>query len=201
VIGRRAPMTTRPSDAPHDACGAKTRAGTPCKARRGWGTDHAGYGRCRLHGGSSPSGRKSAGVEQARAAVASYGLSREVDPHSALLEELHRTAGHVAWLGSRVAELQESDMAHPVGGGQGGWPSIEPHIWIKLYQEERRHLASVAKDCVKVGIEERRVHLAERQGEMIAQVLRGVLADLGVADDPNVPAIVRRHLTLVGDGA
>ncbi len=127
----------------------------------------------------------------------SYGLSREIDPHSALLEELHRTAGHVAWLGGRVAGLDEGDMAGPVGGGQGGYPSIEPHVWIRLYQEERRHLAGVAKDCIKVGIEERRVHLAERQGEMIAQVLRGVLADLGVADDPALPALVRRHLSLV----
>ena len=192
-------MTPRPNGSPHDACGAKTRAGTPCKARRGWGTDHAGYGRCRLHGGSSPSGIKAAGTEQARAAVMAYGLPREIDPHSALLEELHRTAGHVAWLGDRVAELQESEMAGPVGGGQGGYPSIEPHIWIRLYQEERRHLAGVAKTCVAVGIEERRVHLAERQGEMIAEVLRGVLADLGLGDDPAVPAIVRRHLMLVGD--
>jgi len=133
--------------------------------------------------------------------VVSYGLSREIDPHSALLEELHRTAGHVAWLGMRVAELEESAMKAPVGGGQGGFPSIEPHVWIRLYQEERRHLASVAKDCVKVGIEERRVRLAEGQGEMIAQVLRGVLEDLGVGDDPAIPGIVRRHLMLVGDGA
>ena len=199
-------MTPRSLDAPHDdgPCGAKTRAGTPCKARRGWGTGHPGYGRCKLHGGLSPSGRKAAGVQQARAAVAAYGLPREVDPHTALLEELHRTAGHVAWLGGRVAALDDGDMAGPVGGGQGGWPSIEPHIWIRLYQEERRHLAHVAKTCVVVGIEERRVHLAEAQGELIAGVLRGVLADLGVGDDPAVPAVVRRHLMLVAgdrDGA
>lgn len=39
---------------------------------------------------------------------------------------------------------------------------------------------------------------------MIARVLRGVLADLGLGDDPAVPAIVRRHLMLVAgdrDGA
>jgi len=196
-------MDTAAFAAPHGRCSAKTRTGEPCKKARGWGTDHPGYGRCRLHGGSSPSGRKSARRTMAVEAVVSYGLSREVDPHSALLEELHRTAGHVAWLGDRVAELQESEMAGPVGGGQGGYPSIEPHVWIRLYAEERRHLAGVAKTCMAVGVEERRVHLAEQQGEMIAQVLRGVLAELGVGDDPAVPAIVRRHLTLVSgdDGA
>ena len=34
-------------------CGAKTRAGTPCKQKAGWGTDHVGQGRCKLHGGNA----------------------------------------------------------------------------------------------------------------------------------------------------
>lgn len=41
---------------PHDninICDAKTRAGTPCKLPAGWGTDHLGSGRCKLHGGKS----------------------------------------------------------------------------------------------------------------------------------------------------
>lgn len=39
---------------PHDnICGAKTRAGTPCKQKAGWGTNHVGEGRCKLHGGKS----------------------------------------------------------------------------------------------------------------------------------------------------
>ena len=37
-------------------CGAKTRAGTPCKRPAGWGTDHVGEGRCKLHGGATPRG-------------------------------------------------------------------------------------------------------------------------------------------------
>ena len=36
------------------ACGARTRAGTPCQLPAGWGTDHPGSGRCKLHGGASP---------------------------------------------------------------------------------------------------------------------------------------------------
>ena len=34
-------------------CGAKTRDGTPCAHPAGWGTDHPGVGRCKLHGGST----------------------------------------------------------------------------------------------------------------------------------------------------
>jgi len=43
-----------------DTCGAKTRAGTPCRRPAGWGTDHVGVGRCKLHGGSQHRGPQSA---------------------------------------------------------------------------------------------------------------------------------------------
>lgn len=52
------------SKQPHDGiCGAKTRAGTPCKQKAGWGTNHVGTGRCKLHGG------KSTGVKNNKNAV------------------------------------------------------------------------------------------------------------------------------------
>ena len=53
-----------------ERCGAKTRSGGRCKKTAGWGTDHTGQGKCRLHGGATPikSGRystiKRAGVRQ-----------------------------------------------------------------------------------------------------------------------------------------
>lgn len=34
-------------------CGARTRAGTPCRRPAGWGTAHVGEGRCKLHGGNA----------------------------------------------------------------------------------------------------------------------------------------------------
>lgn len=37
-------------------CGAKNRSGQPCKRPAGWGTDHVGSGKCKLHGGSSLKG-------------------------------------------------------------------------------------------------------------------------------------------------
>lgn len=37
-------------------CGAKTRRGTLCQQHAGWGTEHPGEGRCKLHGGASPRG-------------------------------------------------------------------------------------------------------------------------------------------------
>lgn len=39
---------------PKPKCGAKTRAGTPCQFAAGYKTDHVGFGKCRLHGGATP---------------------------------------------------------------------------------------------------------------------------------------------------
>lgn len=42
------------TDSPN-TCGAKTKGtGEPCGRPAGWGTDHAGSGKCKLHGGASP---------------------------------------------------------------------------------------------------------------------------------------------------
>lgn len=39
----------------YDICGAKTKKdGSPCQKPAGWGTDHPGIGKCKLHGGASP---------------------------------------------------------------------------------------------------------------------------------------------------
>jgi hypothetical protein len=48
-------MEHKPSQpSPNGYCGAKTRgSGKPCKHEAGWGTDHFGEGRCKLHGGAS----------------------------------------------------------------------------------------------------------------------------------------------------
>jgi hypothetical protein len=199
-------------------CGAQRTNQPPgvlCEQRAGWGTEHPGVGHCKRHGGSTRSQTVAARREQAEQAVISYGLPREVDPHTALLEELWRTAGHVAWLRERVAELEPHEVVgavvttRPLKEEKGAESAIErveehgapaPHIWIQLYQRERAHLAQIAKTCVQVGIEERRVKLAEQQGELLAQVIRGVLTDLGVANKPEVPAVVRKHLSLVAAG-
>lgn len=189
-------MSVRQNGQGH-VCGAKKRGGGLCKLRAGHGTDHVGIGRCKHHGGCTPNHEIQANRIKAERAVVVYGLSREIDPHSALLEELHRTAGHVSWLSLRVSELEEPEMHEAVGGGGGGMTQEEPSVWIRLYQAERKHFADVAKTCVSVGIEERRVRLAEAQGILIAQVITGILTDLGVLDDPKVPSVVRRHLSTV----
>lgn len=180
-----------------ERCGAKLRSGDgTCKLPAGHGTDHVGTGRCRRHGGKTQSHVVAARNTEAKRAVQTYGLPREIDPHAALLEELHRTAGHVAWLQQLVRDLNDTDLKQR-SPGKGGTLFEAPAVWLELYDRERKHFADVAKTCIGVGIAERQVRLAEQQGLMIATVLRGVLSELGVADHPEAPAAVRRHLMLV----
>ena len=182
-------------------CGAKTRAGSPCAKSPGWGTHHVGVGRCRLHGGSSPRAEKAGQEELARCAVVTYGLPRQVEPHQALIEELHRTAGHVAWLSAEINLVMAGDPSAAAiedDEDRAEYVRLRLDALMGRHVDERKHLVAVAKTCIDVGVEERRVRLAEEQGAFIASVLRGVLTDLGVRlDDPETERVVRRHLNVV----
>lgn len=134
-------------------------------------------------------------------AVESFGLPREVDPHSALLEELHRTAGAVTWLGAVVADLDRENGGIVWGAGT---ESARPSTWVSLWQGERKHLVEVSRACISAGIEERRVRLAEESGRQLAGVVRAVLDRLGLSDSQQrlavtvVPEEFRRLTELGG---
>lgn len=70
------------SKRPVTLCGAKNRAGEPCRRPSGWGTVHAGFGNCKLHGGASPAGGKHADKERA---AWEDKLIAQIDPSLAVL--------------------------------------------------------------------------------------------------------------------
>ncbi len=191
------PVHDSASGAPR-LCGALKRDGeTMCRRPAGWGTEHAGWGRCKLHGGSSPSGTHAAQRAAAGHAVATFGLPQEIDPHDALYDELARTNGHVQWLAELIANLERGDLKQ-YGISEGALYE-RPSVWLEIYARERRHLASVAKACVDVGVEGRRMRLAEEDAAVIAEVIRNVLTTFGVGDRPDVGSVVRSELTAVVD--
>ena len=96
-----------------ERCGANTKRGAVCNKPAGWGTPY-GHGRCRLHGGATPTHLRAAQRQEAERAVASLGLPRDVEPVEALLEEVHAAAGHVAWLRAHVATLEENAIVHGI---------------------------------------------------------------------------------------
>ena len=168
-------------------CGAMTRSGAPCKLPAGHGTPSK-FGRCKLHGGRTPSHVKHAKKLEAAAAVQTFGLPRQVDPEVALLEEIHRTAGHVEWLGRQVASLDETEVASSV--------------WHEIYAQERGHLARVAKGAIDAGLAERQVGIAEEYGRLIAGAIQAILSDLQLSPLQQGMAgiVVGRHLRALASG-
>jgi hypothetical protein len=140
----------RPADG-HDTCGAKARSGKPCGRPAGWGTSHAGTGRCKLHGGNTPTQMVAAQREQAQAAVLAFGLPVDVEPYQALTQELHRAAGWVAWLEQKVREEGEDALATTAFGEERAFTVTSPYY--EMLVTERKQLAAVAQVCIKVGVE------------------------------------------------
>lgn len=177
---------------PHVRCSGHRKDGQPCGQ-----PPMADQAVCRKHGGKAPQNLAAAerrrAERQALVAAEAFGLPREVDPHTALLEELHRTAGAVQWLGAIVADLEQDGIVwgrvketHGTqlerGTDNGVTKAAAVNVWVRLWQEERDRLAKVAKTCVDVGIEERRVRLAESAGQQLAAVIRAVLDRLELTD-------------------
>ena len=152
--------------------------------------------------------------EQARKAVETYGLPRDISPTDALLEEVRYSAGHVAWLRAKVAELEAADLVWGITeeaeknatefAGVDVTRSATVNMWLELYHRERKHLLDLVKTAISVGIEERRVRLAEAQGSLMNDVIRRILARLSLSPDQSallpvvVPEELRRAAAMAG---
>lgn len=178
-----------------------------------------GQKRCARHGGKSPQAKAAAERRLAHAeaerelenAVTTLGLPQDIDPGKALLDEIARTYGIVQWLQAKVRELEPDELiwgkvSHRSGVGPEGPVDITEHradfhAYYQLYLTERKHLVAVSAAALKAGIEERRVRLAESQGDLVAQAIRSILDALNLtpAQLELVPLIVPQTLRSLGE--
>lgn len=183
---------------------------TECWLPAGQKTDHPGHGRCYLHGGRSASGRQYAQKQAAEALMKTYGIDNPIptDAVQGLLQEIARTAGHIAWLSTQIGDLTpeelikgETSLVIKKGFENGTSRTIEaaPHILLELYLTERKHFARVCSDAVRAGIAERQINLAEQQGQMFGEFLTKILDGLSLTEEQvrRVPNLVEQHLRLV----
>lgn len=176
-------------------CGAKKRGGGKCSLAPGWGTNHPGTGRCKLHGGAVPNHVKAAASEEYRKLL---GNPIEINPLDALLWMIKIRAGEVKWLTDRMAELDEKDWTEDTLVGKQ----------FHLYARERQHgmsdVARFSQMAISLGIAERHVKLMETYAELIASFIQGMLRDfmpfLNDEGKAAAPAIVRRHLVVLEGG-
>lgn len=160
-------------------------------------------GRCsQFHGGRG----KAAKVLAARLVrEPTYGTPARVTAEQALVEELWRTAGHVKWLGERVAELEAAALtwgqSSTVTRWWGEFPGREaveksgPHVLLDLYDRERRHLVHIATSIVSAGLAAKLISAAQEQGAAFARCTDAILHDLGLSEEQwaMVPEVVPRR--------
>lgn len=141
--------------------------------------------KCSTHGGLSPQAKakreRVEKTEQLEQAVRTYGARLDVDPAEAMLDEVRWTAGHVAWLREQVQQLEAEELAwgrsgtvERADGPESTWRAA-PHVLLDLYAQERRHLVAVCRATIVSGIEERQVRLAERQGDLLVDVITRIV--------------------------
>lgn len=222
-------MTARPCERcgqDHPGCTGHTkngpRAGQPCARPCKPGET------CNSHGGAAPQvararARREQEAEAARQ-VATLGLAVDITPTDALLQEVQWTAGHVQWLRTKVQELDEQALVwgetktvekHSEDGAESSsTQAASVSVWYQLYAKERAHLVAVSTAALKAGVEERRVRLAEQQGDLVAAVIGRILDAMlvtlvaaGLGDTlravwtETVPVVVPRELRAIAGGA
>lgn len=150
---------------PKRHCGAKTRARGKCRLRKGQRTDHRGSGRCWLHAGNTPNGRKNAQVEAARAVLADLAIPVAGNPLQVLQAVLDSAHGVMDAARRMLAELpRETDLA-------------DDKAWarVRLYREAIAEAGRMAKMAAEAVNEDALVKLDMQTGEIIHRILVAAL--------------------------
>lgn len=168
----RHPIVKRTDDAPgFRSCGAKKRSGKLCTQPAGFGTDHPGTGQCRYHGGATVVGNRIAAreeVEQVSKVLRLSGL-RRMNPADALMEELSRAAGAVAYFDERVAQ---ADLTSPMD-----------ILLVEMWNEQRKMYLQTAALAARAGIDERAIRIQEQSAQALVAALLAVLAKMDLAPE------------------
>lgn len=190
-------MTGNPRPPFHDStlCGAKKRQGDGCcKRPAGWGTDHAGTGRCKLHGGCAPSSRAAAVEQQARKVLAQLNVVPVADPLSALAQ----IAGEVvAWKNVMAEKVNElSSLRYSTEGGE------QLRAEVALFERAMDRCEKFLTAMARLKIDERLVAIEEGKARLIAEAVRAALAELDLPADMQTQAkvSVARHLRALPGG-
>jgi hypothetical protein len=170
-------------------CGATGKqGGGPCRHPKGARTDHRGTGKCWLHGGRTPNGRRHAQTEAAHNILRTLQIEASVDPVEALLEAV------------RVASWREMGLRQMLQGrralfGPDHNDDERQDVVAAMHAEALDQRARIAKMAIDANIDERVVRMHERQAEAVMRALEAGLAAAGVAG----AALDRARAAIVAD--
>lgn len=198
-------------------CGGKTRSGGKCTQAKGWGTNHAGFGSCKLHGGMTESGIKSAQLTAAVHLADLLGAPVATNPFDSIKRLEAEAAGYVEFFRREVERIDPdchfvrptSILRRPLNEGKEGEdPSIEVeeiteapmdlHIAIKAHEKAMENLRKISKTAFDVDLADRLARMQEQDSQMLVLLARGIVLGLGhKLDDELVQKVVRKQLEAV----
>lgn len=133
----------------------------------------------------------------------------DVSPAAAMLDMVQESAANCEFYGQQVAalraridemgddpgtpvliDLEGVQRVHPafIGAGVAGrvdpenWKA-EPHVLVRMYNDERDRLMKYCKLCLDAGVAERLVRLAEQQGRAMIKILDNVFERLELSPE------------------
>jgi hypothetical protein len=183
----------------HDprVCGARKRQGEGlCGQAAGWGTDHPGSGRCKLHGGRTAAQGTNVArrqvEEQAREVLAELGAPAVGDP----LEALLLLGGQVLAWQRATAELVNRLESVRYRSANG---SEQVRAEVVVYERAMDRACTVLSAIARLNIEERLARVSERQADAVVAAVEAGLASAGVTGAAAVEArkVVARRLRVL----
>lgn len=179
--------------APGKVCGRATAKGKPCLRPAGTGTKTPGKGACAWHKGQSL-------LEIAvRQELNEFSKPIQVSPQQAMGAVMRLAAGQLAYASEEVARLRPDELFtigyHP----KSETLVMVPHHWVALQREIMNDLAKYAKLASDAGLAERGQVLAEKQTEIVANLIEKVVEsiDLTPAQKLALGPALRREMEAI----
>ncbi len=174
------------SDGGHGAnhCGAKRRDGRLCEQPAGFGTQHVGIGRCKFHGGSTPTQvQHAAVVAEERSARTILERLGEPEPLGHPVEELLAVvAEQKAWqriLRERLAEhietvndLETTDKLN----------TEKERALVVLYERALDRTGNALANMVKLDLQSRMVQIKETEARDVIEAMVRAIHRAGLGD-------------------
>jgi hypothetical protein len=178
-------------------CGAKKRqAEGTCTRPSGWGTTHAGWGRCKLHGGSTQSSVTAAQTERLdHEARVLFGKVVNAEPIDNPLAGYAEFAGRVmAWM--RTMDDLLDGLKSPRYGSEAG-EQIRGEV--QLFERAMDRCNTVLSSYARLKIDERLARIHVEQKTMVIRAIEAALTSAGLSAPQVVEAkkVAARHLRVV----
>ena len=179
-------------------CGGKKKQGEgTCTRPAGWGTDHAGAGRCKLHGGCAPSGNKAGQLALVeRGARELFGkIAPEIIPVDNPLAAYAQFTGEVmAWKQLMASLLEDLRTV-----GYESESGEQVRAAVQLYERSMDRANTVLSSYARLNIDERLAKLSEAQSKAVLRAIEAVIVHLGANPQQANEArgLAARHLRAV----